>query len=49
MSVTLAAAPVVSTHVRPPHGIDLVEFERLKAVEKACAQELQRGGTWVHL
>jgi muconolactone D-isomerase len=35
--------------VRPPHGIDPAEFERLKAEEKARAQELQRSGKWVHL
>ena len=35
--------------VRPPHGIDPAEFERLKAEEKARALELQRSGTWVHL
>jgi muconolactone D-isomerase len=35
--------------VRPPHGIDPAEFDRLKAEEKARAQELQRSGKWVHL
>jgi muconolactone D-isomerase len=35
--------------VRPPHGIDPAEFERLKAKEKTCAQDLQRQGRWVHL
>jgi muconolactone D-isomerase len=35
--------------VRPPHGIDPAEFERLKAEEKARAQALQRSGKWVHL
>jgi muconolactone D-isomerase len=35
--------------VRPPHGIDPVELERLKSEEKARAQELQRQGKWVHL
>ena len=40
-------------HVRmdmhPPHGIDPALFDRLKAEEKARAQDLQRAGTWVHL
>lgn len=35
--------------VRPPHGLDPAEFERLKAEEKARAQELQRQGKWRHL
>jgi muconolactone D-isomerase len=35
--------------VRPPHGIDPAEFDRLKAEEKARAGDLQRDGTWVHL
>jgi muconolactone D-isomerase len=35
--------------VRPPHGIDAAEFDRLKAEEKARAQDLQRQGKWVHL
>ena len=39
----------VRMDVRPPHGIDLAEFDRLKAEEKARAQELQRSGKWVHL
>ncbi len=39
----------VRMDVRPPHGIDPAEFERLKAEEKARAQELQRQGKWVHL
>ena len=39
----------VRMDVRPPHGIDPTEFERLKTDEKARAQELQRSGTWVHL
>jgi muconolactone D-isomerase len=39
----------VRMDVRPPHGIDPAEFERLKATEKARAQELQRSGAWVHL
>lgn len=39
----------VRMDVRPPHGIDPAEFDRLKAEEKARAQDLQRAGTWVHL
>lgn len=39
----------VRMDVRPPHGIDAALFERLKAEEKARAQELQRSGKWVHL
>ncbi len=39
----------VRMDVRPPHGIDPVEFNRLKAEEKARAQDLQRAGTWIHL
>jgi muconolactone D-isomerase len=35
--------------VHPPAGIDPAEFDRLKATEKARAEELQRQGTWVHL
>lgn len=39
----------VRMDVRPPHDIDPERFERLKAEEKARAQELQRQGKWVHL
>ena len=39
----------VRMDVRPPHGIDPAEFDRLKAEEKARAQDLQRNGAWVHL
>ena len=39
----------VRMDVRPPHGIDPALFDRLKAAEKARAQELQRSGKWVHL
>ena len=39
----------VRMDVHPPHGIDPTEFERLKAEEKARAQDLQRSGKWVHL
>ena len=35
--------------MRPPHGVDPAELERLKAEEKARAQDLQRQGKWVHL
>jgi len=39
----------VRMDVHPPHGIDPAEFDRLKATEKARAEDLQRQGTWVHL
>ncbi len=39
----------VRMDVHPPLGINLAEFDRLKAEEKARAQELQREGIWVHL
>lgn len=39
----------VRMDVRPPRDIGPAEFDRLKAEEKARAQELQRGGKWVHL
>ncbi len=39
----------VRMDVRPPHGIDPAEFDRLKAEEKARAEALQREGKWVHL
>ena len=39
----------VRMDVRPPHGTDPAEFDRLKAEEMARAQELQREGKWVHL
>ncbi len=39
----------VRMDVRPPHGIDPAEFDRLKAEEKARAEALQRDGKWVHL
>jgi muconolactone D-isomerase len=39
----------VRMDVRPPHGLDPAEFDRLKAEEKARAQALQREGKWVHL
>lgn len=39
----------VRMDVHPPYGIDPAEFDRLKAEEKAKAQDLQREGKWVHL
>ena len=39
----------VRMDVHPPHGIDPAVFDRLKAEEKARAQDLQRQGKWVHL
>ena len=35
--------------VNVPQGMDPERFERLKAEEKAVAQELQRNGKWRHL
>lgn len=40
---------LVRMDVRPPAGIDPERFERLKADEKARAQQLQRDGKWRHL
>ena len=39
----------VRMDVRPPQDIDPERFDRLKAEEKAKAQELQRSGKWRHL
>ncbi len=39
----------VRMDVRPPFGIDPQLFDKLKADEKARAQELQRAGKWPHL
>jgi muconolactone D-isomerase len=39
----------VQMDVRPPHDLDPERFERLKAEEKARAQDLQRQGKWRHL
>lgn len=39
----------VRMDVRPPHGLNPAEFDRLKAEERVRAQDLQRAGTWVHL
>ncbi len=39
----------VTMDVRIPHGADPATLDRLKAEEKARAQELQRAGIWVHL
>ena len=35
--------------VHPPHGTDPGAFDRLRAEEKARAEDLQRQGKWVHL
>lgn len=39
----------VKMDVRIPHDADPGVLDRLKADEKARAQELQRAGTWLHL
>lgn len=39
----------VRMDVRIPHDIDAILIDRLKAEEKARAQDLQRDGTWRHL
>ena len=39
----------VRMDVSPPPDFDQQGFERLKADEKAKAQELQRAGKWRHL
>ena len=39
----------VKMDVRIPHDADPGVLDRLKADEKALAQELQRAGTWLHL
>ncbi|MDR3530661.1 MAG: muconolactone Delta-isomerase [Rhodopila sp.] len=39
----------VQMDVRVPHDVDPAHFDRLKAEEKARAQDLQRAGKWVHL
>lgn len=39
----------VRMDVHPPHGFDPAEFDRLKAEEKARAQDLQREGKWLQL
>lgn len=39
----------VRMDVHPPRGMNPAELERLKAEERARAQELQRQGAWVHL
>lgn len=39
----------VRMDVRVPHDVDPVAFDRLKAAEKARAEELQRTGKWRHL
>ncbi|MGJ8537960.1 MAG: muconolactone Delta-isomerase [Parasphingopyxis sp.] len=40
---------MVHMDVNVPHAVDAEEFEQLKAVEKARAEELQRSGKWRHL
>ena len=39
----------VRMDVHPPTGIDPALFDRLKAEEKARAQDLQHSGKWLHL
>ena len=39
----------VRMDVRLPDGIDPARLDRLKAEEKARAQDLQREGKWLHL
>ena len=39
----------VTMDVRIPHDADPAKIDRLKAEEKARAQELQRQGVWRHL
>ena len=39
----------VRMDVRVPHDVPAEKFERLKADEKARAQDLQRTGIWKHL
>lgn len=40
---------MVHMGVHVPHDIDPAELDRLKATEKARAEELQRSGKWRHL
>lgn len=39
----------VRMDVRVPHDVDQAAFAKLKADEKARAQDLQRSGKWRHL
>jgi len=39
----------VRMDVHPPRDMPADAFDRLKAAEKARAEELQRAGTWRHL
>jgi muconolactone D-isomerase len=39
----------VRMDVHEPHDIDQERFNRLKAEEKARAEDLQRSGKWCHL
>ena len=40
---------MVTMDVQIPHGSAVEELDRLKAAEKARAEELQRSGKWRHL
>lgn len=40
---------MVRMDVHVPHGMDPAEFDALKAIEKARAEELQHSGKWRHL
>jgi muconolactone D-isomerase len=39
----------VQMEVRVPHDVNPAHLDVLKAEEKACAQDLQRAGKWIHL
>ena len=39
----------VRMDVRVPHSVDPAVLERIKADERAMAQDLQHRGVWVHL
>lgn len=39
----------VRMDVHPPQGPAAIDFDQLKAEEKARAEQLQREGTWLHL
>lgn len=39
----------VRMDVQPPRDVAPAEFDRLKAEEKARAQDLQHEGKWIHL
>ncbi|MEY4721138.1 MAG: Muconolactone Delta-isomerase [Pseudomonadota bacterium] len=40
---------MVRMDVHVPHHLSAAEFDALKAVEKARAEDLQRAGKWLHL